>query len=310
MKFQLALPCLLLFTVFTTSASGAETKGPTISWENAAPAPLKDRDENDLELKESRQITEAHLLIPIPVNFLGGMLVAKYDAFIEQHTYEGDLADQVPEGYKKRETSALGAIYLPHAKEGAPKFFALASRYGALRLTAPSRPMGEYILGFQWASEDTPFNIRFGEGHDASLTSLVRYRKFPGRHSWLFLVGYDMETPSGFRFEVHIPSHVHAGIRSEDRAWYYYAEGRARSRIAPIEMEDQHFWNDGYVAQGALGIRRKLQGIVHLAVEAGMQQESFTLFDEQGETITETTSDFSPWAKLAIETYIDPTSPP
>ena len=84
---------------------------------------------------------------------------------------------------------------------------------------------------------------------------------------------------------------------------------RGRSRVAPIEDENQHYWKDGFLLQASLGVRRRLQGIVHLAVEGGVQMENFELYDEEGERVAHTVSDYAPWVRLAIETFIDPSSP-
>lgn len=302
---------LILATFSPIPAYAKTVKGPGVSVEEAQPSQVRYLDERedapapDLEVRRRRY--EANLLVPIPAKVLGGMFVLKGDLFKERRTLVGDDAKTAPDqenDFLNPNVAGVGAVFLPHAKEGAPKFFVLASRYGSMSFEDDAGPMGEYILGADIADEDMPFTVKLSPTDDTETRLLVRYRRFPGFHRWLFLVGHRIETVSGWSFDATIPSHVLIGWQTQDAGWKIYGGIRWVGREYPFETLVSSGWQEGHATTRLVGVRREITKPLYLALEAGAQKEELTYFDARGETLSSHETDFAPWARLALETWI------
>jgi hypothetical protein len=251
------------------------------------------------------------LLVPVPANFLGGLLVAKADFFKERRTASDDAAPLAAD-LANPAVAALGGVYLPHAAEGAPRFFALAARYDRLSVKGSQRPMSEYILGADVDDDDTPFELRFDPSDESESRFFVRYRQFPGHHRWLVVAGHKLKRRSGFNFDVAVPTHALVGWESLGGAWAVYGGGRVVGREYPVAFDgavaagddDVHGWIEGYATLALLGVRAAIAAPLYVALEAGAQRETLTFYDEKGETLDAYSTAFAPWARLALETYL------
>ena len=178
-----AIAILSCFSL-TQVALAKATQGPKLTIENRSSTPLTDsQTEKKLGVEEKTTNAQLNLLVPIPAPFLGGMLISKIDLVNESKEFTGDNADiyntDELKNMRERDMAAVGFVYLPHAKEGAPKFFALAARYSKLDVTDSAQPMGEYILGMNMDGKDTPFNIKFDPTQNAGISLIARHRRFP-----------------------------------------------------------------------------------------------------------------------------------
>lgn len=295
----------LAWLLLPTLALATMTKGPNLSVTQSTPAKVKPEDGPESDLLVKRRRYAANLLIPIPVDFLGGMLLGKGDFFKEQRIESGEDATEDPANdLKNPNVAGLGVIYLPHAKEGLPRFFMVAARYGKMSLQNTVRPMGEYIIGTDINDEDSPVNLRIHATDEANVRALVRLRQFPGRNKWLLLIGYNNKMQSGLSLELYIPSHLQIGFETKDTRWKYYTEIRAASREYPVDYGFVNGWMDGYTTTMAIGVRRHLVNVLYLTLEAGVQKENMEFYDENGDELYVTESDFAPWGKFALETWI------
>jgi len=300
---------------FANPALAIDTQGPQLSFQQSGPTDvtvIEQGAERDLGAQESTRYSEFNLLAPIPFPFLGGIIVAKIDLALQSRRYSGENADVLNSSnfdqVNHRDMLGVGGVYLPHAKEGAPKFFVLAARYGKLRDTYNTKPMGEFVIGANMNGNDTPFNIKISPTDEAYISTLVRFRQFPGHQTWYGEIGYEYETADKWHFKLLLPSSIHMGKGQSDRNWYYYFEAAAASRNLVFESSDEFYWSDGFVITTDLGVRKKLSSLFFVSLEVGLQQERQTTFTESGDEVSSTITDFAPWAKLALETWIDTTS--
>lgn len=291
------------------AAFAAAIKGPSVSVEEAQAAPVvfTDQREDDPapDLTIQRRRYEASILAPIPAKLLGGMFVIKADFFKESRIYAGDDApNQEANDLKNPNVAGIGTVYLPHAKEGAPRFFIATARYGSMSLDDKAGPMSEYIVGADIASEDMPFRLTFSPTDDAQTRLLVRYRNFPGFHRWLFLVGHKIQTVGGWSIDITLPSHVLLAWQTLDDAWKVYGGVRWVSREYPFSTGVVEGWTEGHATSRLIGLRRKLISPLYVALEAGMQNETLSYLDEHGETLSSQDSPFAPWARVSLETWL------
>ncbi len=280
-------------------------KGPQVSTDRVGSADIQPADGSDPDAKVARERTEVSLLIPIPAEVLGGMIALRDEFFNEHRTYEGADTGGEPDDVKNPNVAGLGLVYLPHPKEGAPRFFLGAGRYGELSVFQDeSKPMKEFIIGADAADTDMPFALKFSPTDQAESRLLLRYREFPGFHRWLLLVGHRIEQNNGFTLDAVIPSHVLASFTFGGGAWTAYTGIRWVGREYPFDTGFAKGWIEGSVTTRLLGLRRQLVGPLHLALEGGMQKENLRYVDDKGEELSAHATPFAPWARAALETWI------
>lgn len=284
----------------------APVKGPTVATESARPQVVRQTSEDNpaQDLQVRRRRYEASVLAPIPLRLLGGMFVFKGDFFKEHRELEGDDRYEEEDDLRNPNVAGVGTVYLPHHKEGAPRFFILAARYGEMSFKDKAGPMSEYVLGADIDAVDMPWPMRFDVSDDASTRVLVRYRSFPGFHRWLLLAGHKIQRASGWSFDVQIPSHVLAGWQTDDQAWKIYGGVKWVSREYPFSTTYADGWMEGHTATRFVGVRRLIAVPLYVALEAGMQREVLAYYDERGETLSAHETEFAPWARVALETWV------
>lgn len=312
------LIALLGFFIASAPAEAKLIKGPQISVDQTAPAQSEQASSNaprsEGGLGEPTVATrryEVNLLAPIPVPLLGGMFVLKGDFFKERRVYGGSETAQetfAASDLKNPNDAGLGAVFLPHAAEGMPRFFVLAERYGAMSLKRRERPMAEFALGADFAAQDLPPGLaswlRFSPSDDAESRLLVRMRRFPGFVKWLYYVGHSLETASGWSLEVAYPSHLIVGKSFDGGAWKIYGGGKAISREYPWEDGFRQGWIDGYVATLFGGVRRNVTGPLYASLELGYEYETLDYRGDNGETLATWNTKFRPGARFALEAWI------
>ena len=301
-----------LCIVYGAAAFARTTKGPQVSVEtaNASEAQDDNEDQDGRGFEIARRRTDLNLLVPIPADLLWGLWVVKVDHFSEKRTYSDDVPVPPDDHVKNPRVTGTGFVYLPHAKEGAPRFFLVAERYGRLD-DEGGRPMSEFVLGADVADEDMPFNIKLLATDESEVRVLLRYRQFPGFKRWLLLGGYQLERRSGWTLDFTWPSQILGGWQTPDKTWKFYGGVRWVGREYPFTLSDgTQGWMEGFSQAGLLAVRRRIVGPLFVAVEAGRQHEVLHFIDEHGETLDRQRTAPSPWVKIALETWLDPLAPP
>lgn len=305
MRQSLMSLAILAAACFGEPASAKIVKGPYVSVDEAAAADLEPQDESHPDAQVKRRRYEGNLLVPIPAELLGGMIVLRNDFFKEERTYTGDDTGSEPDDVKHPNVAGLGAVYLPHHKEGAPRFFVAAGRYGELNVFQDdSKPMQEYIVAADIADTDAPFALKFSPTDQAESRILVRYRQFPGFHRWLLLVGHKIERSFGFGLDVTIPSHILASYSFNGGDVVTYGGIRWVGREYPFDLGYTKGWAEGFTTARLIGIRKGIVGPLFVAFEGGMQKEELRYVDEKGEELSVHETKFAPWVRLALETWV------
>jgi hypothetical protein len=272
---------IALLLLFSAPAFAVETRGPSLLVEGTSDG-------------GHRQITEElKLLIPVPGSRAGGRIVGRVDGLRDRSADAG--------------TAAVGGFYVGDQNNDHPErpgLIAGAARYSTWRLTDKGRPMAEYIAGLQTRGTHLPFIGNPADGYKTHTILAVRYRRFPGRDTWLALAGLSVLSPGGLQWEVHLPSHLQIGQHFAGGHQYVYAELRARPRVFTSRTESGAYWLDGYLLQQAAGYRRRIQGALFASLEAGRQQFNYRLYNSRGDIETERTGPYKPWIKVALETFI------
>lgn len=305
---SLTKAALTLATALPASGALARTvKGPAVAVEQAQPAEVEPRSEDDPkpEAKLARRRYEANLLAPVPVDLLGGMFVLKGDLYKERRDWDdADANDATPGDLRNPNTAGVGAIFLPHAKEGMPHLFLLAERYGYMSVKDDARPMTEIIAGVDVADTDLPFPVKFSATDTAESRIALRFRNFPGFQRWLPILGHKIERANGFNVDLLLPTYALAGWQTRERDWKVYAGFRWIGREYPFKVDDTAGWAEGHTSMRLVGVRRELTRPLYVALEVGHQKEELAYLDETGETIGGHETAWAPWARLALETWI------
>ena len=232
---------------------------------------------------------EASAPIPVPVRVLDGMFVLGADYAREQRP--------------GTTLSALGltALFLPHAKEGAPKAFFEVGRYGHPTPFRDAKPMVEATVGGFASGPDLPAWTRTEPNDEVTVQLALQVRSFPGFREWYPDARYRLQKASGWFVDLEGPVHVLAGYEAPAMAWAVYGGVRWDTRAYPVA---QVGWLDGYAESRIVGVRYQISSPLHVALEAGYHREWERLLDEQGRKLATQNSALAPWARLALETWI------
>ncbi len=290
------------------AAAAKTAKGPALTVEQDGGTAVGggDKGTKPTDLAVARRRYEMNLLLPIPAKVLGGMFLVKGDLFKERRDYAGrDAQGGMTVDVRNPNVGGWGLVFLPHAAEGAPKFFAVVERYGYLSTTRKAKPLGEYILGADIADDDMPFHLKFSPSDEAETRVLVRLRRFPGFNKWLLLVGHKIETKSGLSIDGAIPSHLILGWQTDGGDWKVYGGGKAVSREYPMAFDlETQGWIEGFTGYGLLGLRRKVTGPLFGAFEGGVQKEWTDWHDLSGKIFQQFATKAAPFVRLSLETWV------
>ena len=299
-----------------TEASAKLIKGPQIAVDETAAAPLDQESSNAAATHDAptveRRRYEANIVAPIPLPILGGMFVVKADFFKERRIYAGDDDDEsrffAGNDRRNPNVAGWGAVFLPHASEGTPRFFAVAERYGAMSFMHGGKPMAEFVLGADFSTPDLPASmqswLKFSPTDEAESRLLVRMRRYPGFVKWLYFIGHTIETQNGWSLDLAYPSQAIVGRQWQGGAWKLYGGARAVSREYPWNDGLRQGWTDGYVGTALIGARRQITGPLYASLEVGYAFETLDYRAESGDTVATWTTKWRPGARVAIESWI------
>jgi hypothetical protein len=308
-----------LFAAAQPAAARAFARS-SVSVESAAPAKVQGADAEPQELGEDRrrQRIEGRLVAPIPASLLWGMFVANAHAAEERRERVAEPApagdpfavDEGPAGGLEGDpltrlgVSAAGATYLPHAKEGAPRFFAAVERYGTLR-GPQQRPMVESTLGVDLSDEDMPVRLKFRPTDDAESHVELAYRQFPGFARWRPQVGHRIVAARGLGVDLKTNDRALLTWQTPDEGLKFWAGVRWADRAYPFTTEaGATGWLEGTATTRLAGARIEVRRPLFVALEAGVQKEDVQLTDEAGERLSGYETRFAPWARVALETWV------
>ena len=99
-------------------------------------------------------------------------------------------------------------------------------------------------------------------------------------------------------------SHVKLSWNSKNDQWGIYLNGEGSSQQNAVRENGQTIWINGHVVDGYMGVRRHLANIFYLAAEGGIHRDHSTYNDQTGAILREQESEFAPWARIRLETFI------
>ncbi len=294
---------IILILNFGPIAVARTVPGPFVSFDDTQESGLKSLRAGELDGKLRSRRLFTKLLAPLPGEMAGFTLVGQLDYAEEARTARGKslgiLSDRSAE---KVALLAPGLIALRAAPAGQPQWFLVAARYSAPGWNATTRPMGEWIVGFD--QEHLGGAVFFGPGWSAESRLLVRYRHFPFADRYLLLAEHKVQHESGAFGVLSIPSHALVGVDIGD--WAAYGGGRLVSKEYPLSSERGSLWMEGHTTSVLIGARRRIHEILFATIEVGSLAESMAYISESNETLQEQETSFAPWVKFALETFLDP----
>ena len=144
----------------------------------------------------------------------------------------------------------------------------------------------------------------YPEGSHGKTTFAYRIRQYPTHKAYLIYAGEEIFLGPEWEFLLST-----TGVRVDwhrlDNAWRLYLayEGEGRDYVGT--WSDQRVWMIGKDITAFAGLRAHIKGAFYLSTELGMQRESMGYANSQSQEVLKYETKFSPWAKLAIETWID-----
>ena len=304
---------LLLMLIHSGAASGAvATPGPWIeqSWAAPASVDVKPRDQGpDQTVRHRSKAFQATMLAPIPARFVGGLLIPRVELTVAQTVVDGA---ETPPWLKNRQVVPVGAVWLPHVAEGSPRWFLMAMRHGSFATRNTAAPMTEGIVGGD-LEQTWP---RFHHTDISRTRLLLRWRRFPHGERWLPVLEHHVARANGTFVTVGIPTGLTGGWQTADLSTVWTGGVKTSSRAFPIgapalgrtwEHPRVDLWAEGYTLTIFAGLRQRLDGILFWSTEIGAQQEVTTLYTEGGNKLSTSQSQFAPWIRLGLETWVDRT---
>lgn len=306
----------MFFLPVRSAFGGTPTSpGPYLYYEQTQPTriiPEKEDDSaGDSRLKMATKQHGVSVLAPLPAKVFGGILVlrADYRKEFRQLISEDHMESSQRDELSQPELFAPGVIYLPHAAEGGPRWFLLAARYGSIRFTDVAHFMGEYVAGFD-LMDHVP--LRFTSSDMTRTRFLVRLRQFPHANRWLFLAEHSIFTADGWFFSASIPAHLIGGWETPSGNHHIESGIKFKSKEYPVDFAptpgagggaSQFGWLEGYTTNVYGSTRHRIRGALFVGVEAGLWAETMSAYQENGEKISEQTTRFTPYGRLALETH-------
>lgn len=313
--------CLAFLTIplsfFCSAAFGGvpTTPGPFITYEESAPALVIDKSENQQKLPEQQRRKVAikrlstDIIAPIPYRILGGMLVVKaaYRRETRAWTRDGDTL-QSSGDLDTPELLAPGLIFLPHAAEGGPRWFLMATRYGSGKTRETAKFMAEALVGFDLMDR---IPLTFANGDTTRTRFLIRQRKFPHAVRWLVLAEHSIYSPAGWHLSLSIPSHLIGGWESQNGDFAARGGLRLESKEYPFNAGDSSSltdetkfgWFEGYTTTVFSGVRHRMRGALFAAGEIGATMENLSTYAESGTHLASHSTNLVPFIKIALETH-------
>jgi hypothetical protein len=298
------------------AVAAVATQGPWIDYSSSGPSRIRDihgdlTGEGGSHVRHATRTFRATLLAPIPARLVGGILIPRVEVSVAQTTVHGSEEVDAP-WLQNRQVVPIGAIWIPHVAEGSPRWFLMGMRHGSLATKNTTAPMGEWIVGGDL--EQTWPRLHHT---DISRTRLLlRYRKFPHGDRWLPVAEHHIARANGTFVTLGLPTGVTGGWQTADLGFVWTSGIKTTSRAYPIGAPALgrtwsgprvDLWAEGHTVTIFTGLRKRIDGILFGSAEFGAEQESRTLYTESGQKIGTTQTNFAPWFRIGLETWVDRT---
>lgn len=279
---------------FMATSAFAGITGPSISYETSSGSPYSQFLGGAPQGTVSHRRVEANLFAPLPWKPLDITFVPRLGLQTEERApfLPADLG--ILQTHLTSLELTLAAL---HNVGESSQVFLTFSRYGSVDFLEPPHSLYESYLGLRtqnWLSGVMG-------GRDRVLL-LLRTRAFPDGPRWLPFLGFKVEYPSGFFWDILIPAHAQFGWTSPEDAWQIKTGFRMRSRDYPWSTSIADGWVEGHVKEFFLGIRRQLYSFVHFELEGGLQSDAWKLVGNPTSDGKQYASSFAPWISVNFVT--------
>ncbi len=294
----------IAFLLVTPTLKADEIPGPSLFSERMSYSPLEMKKGEKTEAEVERQRSGFTGMVPIPSEVLGGLLLGKADYVDEIRHVRGGGINPSPATFGASRSSlfGIGAVYLPHVQEGAPRYFFALERFSEIRHPKETPTMLQADIGLTIAGPDMPFNVRFSPSDQTTTTLLLEGRQYPGLNTLIFVLGHRIKQRSGFFLDIAFPVLFQLGYESPSRVFDTYAGMRLDSRIAPFFTENEKGFWDGFSESRHIGARVRVSPPFFISLEGGYQRETMRSINMQGDELSVHQTKLVPWAKIALET--------
>lgn len=258
------------------------------------------------------------LKTPLPVGVLGGMFVLTGDMIRNERVYQTATdassrppsMDMFPPAPAEQALVGLGAIFIPHHMEGAPLYDVQLKRWNRFAQPEFVPPLLEISLSSTMDAKDLPFSMTFSPRDQGEISIKLTYQRFGSAQRLIPSVAYRLQMPSGWEFDLTPPYHTLLAWQSRSHDWRFYTGARLDPRQDPFltaPSEDGSRvagWAMGWTTTALLGMRRQVIAPLYLALELGIQRESYDSFREDNRKLKGLEVAWGPWARLSLETWV------
>jgi hypothetical protein len=250
----------------------------------------------------------AWILAPIPVAVFSGLLTFQGALISESQKIttlkNNDFNLNLKPSIGTRRVTNVGLKWHPHHKEGAPKFYVQLERTGLPDRTQTIRPVSSFTVGSEIGEDDLPNALTF-QATDLSETKVyVTTHRFPTYYKFDVGVGHKLKIKQGLLFDLLIPEHFFLGYQTDDDV-FSFAFGTSKQReFLPWFRNSQRGWSEEWNEKKLIMFNWKIFEPVHIAFDLGHQRKIQKLYDYEQNVIEETSTSYSPFMRIAFETWL------
>ena len=244
----------------------------------------------------------AWVLAPIPAAVFSGLLTFQGAIISEQQTVTTKAADE--DINDTRRVTNVGLKWHPHHKEGAPKYFLQIERTGLPDTTTTIKPVASFTIGSEIGEDDLPIPLNFQPTDISNTKVFATVHRFSSYYRFDVGVGHKLKIKSGLFLDLLIPEHAFLGWQSSNDGFTIAAGTSKQREFFPWYSSGQSGWSEEWNVKRSLKLNFKLYEPLHLAVEGGYQRKERQLFNDKKEQISESTTTFAPYIRLAFETWL------
>lgn len=260
---------LWLLTIFPQSAPARTIKVGEFSISKAA-LTTDDTSENPHSKTVEKEEYQIYLPLPLPFPFLGGMLVPEFFAAEEKRNYQ--------ESTTSLRRLRVGAIFLPHAKEGAPRFYLKGYRHTHTYPHKNTTPLTELIIGSWIDNDDAAKFLRWPGGNEAETQLGINAKQIYSSRIFTPILGHKV-TFRPFKLDLLYPYHALLTYNWESKS--ASVEYHKHDYLYP-RFGSNHSWLIGNKEQWLTKISTAISEPMYISIFAGKERISEKTFSASG----------------------------
>lgn len=309
--FVVSLKILIILFGYGQSA-GAGTfpdSGPGLAVESFNPGESSNesKSENTPDQSISALRYQAWVIAPIPAAVFSGLLTFKGIFISENRIIKEPASDRLASDFGDNDTrrvTNVGFKWHPHHKEGAPRYFLQLERTGLPDTTKTIRPVTSFTIGSEIGEDDLPIPLNFQATDISKTTVFVTMHRFPKYYRFDVGVGHKLRIKSGFYLDLLVPEHAVIGYQTAGEGITVAVGSSKKREFFPWFSSGQRGWSEQWNEKNFLSFKWKLYEPIHVAIDWGYQRLKEQRFDDTKNQISESSTVFTPFVRLAFETWL------